>query len=321
MTAWSRSPNPAAPLAEPPHVSARARPHAPPARTPHFALIRNGQYSIAALKNASGTIVERYSYAAYGSARYLSGSSSHAWEHLYTGRSLDATSGLYSFRHRMYHPELGRWCSRDPIGYGEGLNLYSASSGLAHTDPTGTTRCRAVLQRGATPPSGNLRGPSGRYSGGRYTGQIRWQASNSGVSLGARAQFGSRGNAANATGSTSVSVACRCDGCKCKAYGVIGGVGIGNIQRGDQRSDVEPFNPDDPDSTPLGDAGSQQLGGAHSLLGGYASGDTITVYGTATWKFTDRTWYRSYTGVFAFDDEETRTVRVSFTWKCKGTCP
>ncbi len=38
-------------------------------------------------------------------------------------------SGLYTVRHRHYSPELGRWISRDPIGYVDGMSLYEYVSG------------------------------------------------------------------------------------------------------------------------------------------------------------------------------------------------
>jgi RHS repeat-associated protein len=40
-------------------------------------------------------------------------------------------TGLYNYGYRYYHPELGRWISRDPIGEKGGLNLYAFSRNLA----------------------------------------------------------------------------------------------------------------------------------------------------------------------------------------------
>jgi RHS repeat-associated protein len=33
-------------------------------------------------------------------------------------------AGLYTVRHRHYAPDLGRWLSRDPLGYVDGMSLY-----------------------------------------------------------------------------------------------------------------------------------------------------------------------------------------------------
>jgi RHS repeat-associated protein len=46
-------------------------------------------------------------------------------ELLFTGRRCDPETGLQLNRHRFYHQQLGRWLSRDPIGYkGSRWNLY-----------------------------------------------------------------------------------------------------------------------------------------------------------------------------------------------------
>ena len=42
---------------------------------------------------------------------------------LFTGRRLDAESGLCYYRHRYYEPRLGRFTSRDPVLYLGGMNL------------------------------------------------------------------------------------------------------------------------------------------------------------------------------------------------------
>ena len=39
--------------------------------------------------------------------------------------SLDSETGLIYYISRYYSPELGRWCSRDPIGEWGGINLVS----------------------------------------------------------------------------------------------------------------------------------------------------------------------------------------------------
>lgn len=46
---------------------------------------------------------------------------------------------MYHVRYRMYHPTLGRWLQRDPVGYVDGMGLYEymGSRPVAHVDPTG----------------------------------------------------------------------------------------------------------------------------------------------------------------------------------------
>jgi len=60
--------------------------------------------------------------------------------YIYTGREYDAETGLYYYRARHYHPDLGRFLSRDPIGYAGGMNLYLYCNGnpLVGTDAGGT---------------------------------------------------------------------------------------------------------------------------------------------------------------------------------------
>ncbi|MBN2218291.1 MAG: hypothetical protein JW719_13025, partial [Pirellulales bacterium] len=56
--------------------------------------------------------------------------SAYAWEFLYTARRLDRESGLMYYRHRYYDTGMGRFVSRDPIGYeGSKWNLYEYVQG------------------------------------------------------------------------------------------------------------------------------------------------------------------------------------------------
>ena len=56
----------------------------------------------------------------------------------YTGREPDA-SGLIFYRARYYHPGLGRFASRDPIGMAGGINPYAYAGGnpVNFNDPSG----------------------------------------------------------------------------------------------------------------------------------------------------------------------------------------
>ena len=59
----------------------------------------------------------------------------------FTGREWDAETGLYYYRARYYDPELGRFISRDPIGFESGdanLFRYARNSPIRFRDPTGT---------------------------------------------------------------------------------------------------------------------------------------------------------------------------------------
>jgi len=58
---------------------------------------------------------------------------------LYTGRRLDPETILYYYRARYYHAGLGRFVSRDPIGYVDGVNFYQyvGNSPTQFVDPSG----------------------------------------------------------------------------------------------------------------------------------------------------------------------------------------
>ena len=57
----------------------------------------------------------------------------------FTGRRLDDESGIYYYRNRYYHAQLGRFVSRDPVGFQDGMNLYqyTRSNSIRFTDPSG----------------------------------------------------------------------------------------------------------------------------------------------------------------------------------------
>jgi RHS repeat-associated protein len=103
--------------------------------------------NVTALVNTSGTVVERYVYDPYGKVSVLNpdwsddedGDSDFGNEILYCGYRFDPETGLYHVRHRYLHPTLGRWLSRDPIGYvvGVGLQEYCASRVTGAVDPLG----------------------------------------------------------------------------------------------------------------------------------------------------------------------------------------
>jgi len=111
--------------------------------------MQDRQYKMLAIADASGAVQERYGYTPYGvTSAYASNytprsASSYAWTCLYTGREFDLETGLYYFRNRYYNASLGRFVSRDPIGYeGSEWNLYEYVYGqaLSAVDPMGLDR-------------------------------------------------------------------------------------------------------------------------------------------------------------------------------------
>ena len=97
----------------------------------------NSLYSIAAMTDSSGIVVERYGYSAYGGRDVVVDEPTLDQPYGFTGRRLDDETGLWYFRARYYDDELGRFTARDPIGYVDGLNAYRAYFSINGLDPTG----------------------------------------------------------------------------------------------------------------------------------------------------------------------------------------
>ena len=102
----------------------------------------NHLFSVEALTNSSGAVVERYRYDAYGRRRVYDGanvlraSSIYAQDHGFTGKEHDE-SGLIFFETRYFNTRNGRFMSRDLAGYVDGYSLYAGYFVPGYLDPTG----------------------------------------------------------------------------------------------------------------------------------------------------------------------------------------
>jgi RHS repeat-associated protein len=86
--------------------------------------------SVVALTDSDGDVTERYHYSPYGETLITAPDGSprdgsavgNAFR--FTSRWQDETTGLYDYRSRVYDPKLGRFLSRDMLGFADGDNLY-----------------------------------------------------------------------------------------------------------------------------------------------------------------------------------------------------
>jgi len=107
----------------------------------------NTLFSVYALSDGNGSVVERYRYDAYGAATVLGADGSVDQDglsdvrnpYLFTARRLDTESGLMQYHNRYYSAVFGRFVSRDPVGYGGPFSLYvyAGSGPGASVDPMG----------------------------------------------------------------------------------------------------------------------------------------------------------------------------------------
>ena len=103
------------------------------------------QYSSRGLTNGRGGVVESYSYTPYGNLITDSNfqtnnlkQSQYGQSIGFTGRYFDSETGLYYFRARYYDTEQGRFISRDPAGYVDGMGLYNGYFAMGFAmDPSG----------------------------------------------------------------------------------------------------------------------------------------------------------------------------------------
>jgi RHS repeat-associated protein len=90
--------------------------------------------SVIATSDASG-VMTPMTYGPYGEPQSWAGS-----RFRYTGQMAIPEAQLYHYRARAYDPVMGRFLQTDPIGYGDGPNMYAYVGGnpVNATDPTGT---------------------------------------------------------------------------------------------------------------------------------------------------------------------------------------
>ncbi|MCK5835419.1 MAG: hypothetical protein KAG98_06780, partial [Lentisphaeria bacterium] len=113
----------------------------------------NIQQSVMAMTDENGAVVERYSYDISGKQTVYDAlgqtisipQSSIGNQYGFTGRRIDVETGLMYFRARYYSPEQGRFISKDPLGFVDGMNSYAGYFAMfGMIDPSGMEARAAI---------------------------------------------------------------------------------------------------------------------------------------------------------------------------------
>ncbi len=96
--------------------------------------------------NNSGAILQQLDYDPYG--RVIVDTNPGFQPFGYAGGLYDRDTGLVRFGRRDYDPAVGRWTSKDPIGFAGGLNLYGyvVQDPVNLVDPEGESPAAFVLR-------------------------------------------------------------------------------------------------------------------------------------------------------------------------------
>ncbi len=116
----------------------------------------DGIGSVTSISDSNSVVVESYAYDDFGDPTLYdtNGSiltaSNYGNPYLFTARRYEHVTGHYDYRARVYAPVLGRFLQTDPIGYYDGLNMYTyvGNNPVNWIDPYGLSKNLDRLQVG-----------------------------------------------------------------------------------------------------------------------------------------------------------------------------
>ena len=145
---------------------------------------QDANFNVTCISNISSTVVERYLYDPYGNSTIMDAeydsrpSSAFSWGLCYQGLGTDSESQLISARSRDVTSIVGRFLTRDAMGYIDGLNEYefNHSSPELSVDPFGyaATKCCCCCVEDMTISPTNIR-PSISEGSARFTVSSKYQ--------------------------------------------------------------------------------------------------------------------------------------------------
>ncbi len=160
----------------------------------------DGLGSTIAITDSSGNVVNRYAYDEHGKVLNQEEAISNPFKYVGRFGVMDEGNGLLYMRARFYDPEVGRFISKDPIGFAGGdLNLYAYvfNNPVNEIDPLGLYSFDDFINGAGNASSGfantitfggvgRIQGwlgidsvvdrCSGWYKGGEYGGYAWWAA-------------------------------------------------------------------------------------------------------------------------------------------------
>ena len=107
--------------------------------------MQDPNWNVVAISGETGTIQQRLAYDAFGNSMMVNtafeanAGAAPDWEYRYTGQRFDPETDCFQYRARGFNSHLGRFATRDPMRFGQGMSFYRyiANRPLSATDPSG----------------------------------------------------------------------------------------------------------------------------------------------------------------------------------------